>query len=44
LFGGDGDDTALNSLDGVVGNDSIDGGLGSDHCTSDPDPTINCRP
>jgi hypothetical protein len=43
LFGGPGDDTAVNTIHGVAGNDSADGGPGNDHCSSDPDPVVNCE-
>jgi Ca2+-binding RTX toxin-like protein len=43
MFGGDNADR-LNSIDGVVNNDSLDGGdLASDRCLSDPDPEVNCE-
>jgi hypothetical protein len=46
LLGGAGDDE-LESRDGVVDNDSLDGGSGSetngDTCNSDPDPEVNCE-
>ena len=42
MFGGDGNDN-LNSVDGVVNNDSLDGGTGTDICFSDPDPEVNCE-
>jgi hypothetical protein len=38
-----GDDT-LDSVDGVVNNDELDGGTGTDTCSSDPDPEVNCNP
>ena len=41
LYGNAGVDL-LNSVDRVVGNDSIDGGTAVDTCLSDPDPTFNC--
>jgi hypothetical protein len=37
-----GDDN-LNSVDGVVNNDELDGDTGTDTCTSDPDPEFNCE-
>jgi hypothetical protein len=30
------------TIDGVVGNDDVDGGTGFDHRSSDPDPVVNC--
>jgi hypothetical protein len=42
MVGGAGNDS-LNSLDGVVNNDSLDGGTGNDICDSDPDPELNCE-
>jgi hypothetical protein len=42
LRGGAGNDN-LNSVDGVVDNDDLDGGDGTDTCTSDPDPEVNCE-
>ena len=42
MFGGTGDDF-LDSVDGIVNNDSLDGGPNTDTCTSDPDPESNCE-
>ena len=51
MFGRAGDDSmhgdagndVLNSVDSVVDNDNLDGGAGTDTCTSDPDPEVNCE-
>jgi RTX calcium-binding nonapeptide repeat (4 copies) len=42
MSGGAGNDL-LDSDDGVVDNDSLDGGPYEDVCTSDPDPRVNCE-
>ena len=42
MFGGSGDDV-LDGFDDVVNNDNLDGGAGTDTCTSDPDPEVNCE-
>jgi Ca2+-binding RTX toxin-like protein len=43
-MGGGADDDFLESRDGIVNNDSLDGGDGTeDFCTSDPDPEENCE-
>jgi hypothetical protein len=44
LFGGSGSDL-INAVDGISGNDVVDGaqGLGADQCTADPGDTVtNC--
>ena len=44
LYGGNGDD-ALNSLDNIWGNDGVDGGFGTDTCSTDPlDTRVLCEP
>jgi Ca2+-binding RTX toxin-like protein len=40
---GGADDDILDSRDGVVDNDSLDGGSDEGVCTSDPDPRVNCE-
>jgi len=40
---GDAGDDTLDSRDGVVNNDSLDGSDGTDTCISDPDPEVNCE-
>jgi Ca2+-binding RTX toxin-like protein len=42
MSGGGGNDN-LNSVDGVMNNDLLNGDTGTDTCTSDPDPEINCE-
>ena len=42
MRGDDGDDS-INSIDDVVNNDNLDGSAGTDTCTSDPDPEVNCE-
>ena len=46
ILGNAGDDD-LSGIDGVVDNDDLDGGSGSetngDTCDSDPDPEVNCE-
>ena len=43
MDGGDVGNNSLNSVDGVVNNDRLDGGTDTDTCTSDPDPEVNCE-
>jgi hypothetical protein len=40
---GEADDDFLAGIDGVVDNDSLDGGTEIDTCLSDPDPEVNCE-
>ena len=42
LFGEAGDDI-LDSRDGVVNNDEVDGGSGIDQCPTDPDHKVSCE-
>jgi Ca2+-binding RTX toxin-like protein len=42
ISGGD-DNDILGGDDGVVNNDNLDGGTGTDTCFSDPDPEVNCE-
>jgi Ca2+-binding RTX toxin-like protein len=44
VMNGEAGDDTLDSVDGVVNNDELDGGTGTDTCSSDPDPEVNCNP
>ena len=40
---GEANNDNLFGTDDVVNNDNLDGGTGTDHCQSDPDPEVNCE-
>ena len=42
VFGDAGNDS-LDSVEGVVNNDNLNGCIGSDICDSDPDPEEDCE-
>jgi len=42
MFGQDGDDR-IDSVDAIVNNDNLNGGIGIETCTSDPDPEEECE-